>query len=63
MTAARCRWCGKYGARPVTRTIQNWRASSWHTVRQDLCPDCEQSWTADLPWNREPDYSLPVEER
>lgn len=59
MNRVQCRWCGKFGAHPITRTIRDWRGR-WSTVRQELCPDCESEWTTDLPWNKPVDPALPV---
>lgn len=57
-----CRWCGRFGTRPTTRTVRDWKGR-WHTVRQQLCPDCCREWSTDQPWNQPADMTLPLEER
>lgn len=54
----RCRWCGRFGASPVTREIRQHdrdvylSTDEWRPYTQSLCSECAACWSRDLPWNR-----------
>jgi hypothetical protein len=60
----RCKWCGRFLARDTVPTVRSLRIIStdrWRTVQQMLCPQHAAEWSVDHEWNKEPDWSLPVE--
>jgi hypothetical protein len=70
MAIQRCRWCGRFlplGTEPTTRSLLRigWNKEEneegWRTVQQLLCEKHAADWSIDMPWNKAPDMSLPLE--